>query len=253
MNPQGEDLYCPDQRELSDAAGNYFTFILDAMQNIVVALLRGAPLAMFPDNTRGRATVAELLVRHLAAVEVTDLVVRELTPSTMSLERPRIEALSELPAGLVVHRRIVVADKGLVPARPGTTPLTVGALTTETPLPWALYLIGDSFVVIRARGEGTLRVLLNPGELANTVIQLHEALWLLLGQHTEAGTTAEPPPRHLRLVLNSLAEGLTDQAAQRVLTLSSRTFSRRASELMTALGARSRFQAGVAAAHRRWV
>ena len=53
--------------------------------------------------------------------------------------------------------------------------------------------------------------------------------------------------------LNLLAAGMTDQAAARHLQLSYRTTRRRVAELMVVLGAQSRFQAGVQAAHKGWV
>ncbi|MFF2775122.1 DNA-binding response regulator [Streptomyces sp. NPDC058052] len=50
-----------------------------------------------------------------------------------------------------------------------------------------------------------------------------------------------------RAVLRSLAAGHTDETASRLLGLSLRTYRRRVAALMTALGARSRFQAGLMA------
>ncbi|WP_328911080.1 helix-turn-helix transcriptional regulator [Streptomyces sp. NBC_00234] len=50
-----------------------------------------------------------------------------------------------------------------------------------------------------------------------------------------------------RAVLRSLAAGHTDEAASRLLGVSLRTYRRRVASLMTALDARSRFQAGLRA------
>ncbi|WP_063886536.1 helix-turn-helix transcriptional regulator [Streptomyces aureus] len=50
-----------------------------------------------------------------------------------------------------------------------------------------------------------------------------------------------------RAVLRALAAGHTDEAASRRLGVSLRTYRRRVAALMTALGARSRFQAGLRA------
>ncbi|MEU1230916.1 helix-turn-helix transcriptional regulator [Streptomyces sp. NPDC005828] len=50
-----------------------------------------------------------------------------------------------------------------------------------------------------------------------------------------------------RAVLRSLAAGHTDETASRLLGVSLRTYRRRVATLMTALGARSRFQAGLRA------
>ncbi len=48
-------------------------------------------------------------------------------------------------------------------------------------------------------------------------------------------------------VLDALNEGWTDETAARALGVSLRTYRRRVAELMTALGASSRFQAGARA------
>ncbi|MFE3206336.1 helix-turn-helix domain-containing protein [Embleya sp. NPDC059237] len=53
--------------------------------------------------------------------------------------------------------------------------------------------------------------------------------------------------------LRLLAQGLTDEAIANRLGVSARTARRIAAELMEALGARSRFQAGVAAVHKGWI
>lgn len=61
------------------------------------------------------------------------------------------------------------------------------------------------------------------------------------------------PDRREREVLRLLAEGLTDEAIAARTGLSVRTNRRTIAELMTRLGARSRFQAGAEAARRTWV
>lgn len=48
-----------------------------------------------------------------------------------------------------------------------------------------------------------------------------------------------------RVILRSLASGLTDEAAARRLGIPLRTYRRRVAELMRQLGSDSRFQAGV--------
>ena len=224
--------------------------VLDAMRQVVGSLVLGGPTATFPDDVRGRSAVTELLARNLASAGVVDLVVRILEP--MSLGGAAFEAFADIQAGLVPCRRVIVTE-GTPVAIPltGKPPAAV-VVASHTPLPWALYLVEGHLAIIRPHTGNVLHVLNRPGELVDAIAGLHEALWRLC-RGAEPNATVTMPPRHLRSVINSLASGLTDQAAQRALELSSRTFSRRTSELMTALGARSRFQAGVAAAHRRWV
>ncbi|MGW4381014.1 response regulator transcription factor [Kitasatospora sp. NPDC004531] len=56
-----------------------------------------------------------------------------------------------------------------------------------------------------------------------------------------------------RQLLVLLAQGLTDAAAAKRLSVSVRTERRMVAELMHRLGASSRFDAGVRAARRRWI
>lgn len=65
------------------------------------------------------------------------------------------------------------------------------------------------------------------------------------------GSGALPEP--LRPVLEALLAGLTDEAAATRLGMSSRTYSRRVCDLLTALGTTSRFRAGAEAARRGWI
>lgn len=57
----------------------------------------------------------------------------------------------------------------------------------------------------------------------------------------------------LREVLEVLESGVKDEVACRQLGLSQRTFSRRARELLSRLGAATRFQAGMEAVRRGWL
>ena len=64
-----------------------------------------------------------------------------------------------------------------------------------------------------------------------------------------------PPdvPEHLSEVLALLIAGVTDEAASRQLAISPRTYARRVAEILSILGAKSRFQAGAVAAERGWL
>ncbi|MFB9524073.1 BTAD domain-containing putative transcriptional regulator [Streptomyces cremeus] len=66
-------------------------------------------------------------------------------------------------------------------------------------------------------------------------------------------TGYDRPPIHLEPILEQLLIGATDITASRRLGLSSRTFSRRVSELLDYLGVATRFQAGAAAHDRGWI
>jgi DNA-binding NarL/FixJ family response regulator len=81
------------------------------------------------------------------------------------------------------------------------------------------------------------------------VHDLFQAAW---SAATDFGSylTGEAPPLldgSARDVLRALSDGLTDEAASRRLAVSLRTYRRRVADLMTALEADSRFQAGLRA------
>ena len=86
-----------------------------------------------------------------------------------------------------------------------------------------------------------------------------EALTLLLRGALGAGgrrcpaSTAARPGRPQRFLLRQLAAGAKDEQIARTLGVSLRTVRRRIADLMTELGADSRFQAGVEAARRGWL
>jgi DNA-binding NarL/FixJ family response regulator len=85
--------------------------------------------------------------------------------------------------------------------------------------------------------------------LVGAAYSLFEAAW-----ESAAGLTtffAAPRPRidaQARQILRALGSGLTDEAAARKLGMSLRTYRRRIAELLVALDAGSRFQAGLRAA-----
>ena len=63
----------------------------------------------------------------------------------------------------------------------------------------------------------------------------------------------EARPELRRFLLRLLATGQKDEQIARALGMSLRTVRRRIADLMTELGADSRFQAGVEAVRRGWV
>ncbi|WP_018686918.1 helix-turn-helix domain-containing protein [Actinokineospora enzanensis] len=100
-------------------------------------------------------------------------------------------------------------------------------------------------------GEVSAALVVWPSTLLDALAALFECLWLralplgLVG-HTALSTT------DLRL-LALLTTGIPDRSIAKQLDLSYRTFQRRLSDLMTVLGARTRFQAGLLAAARGWI
>jgi DNA-binding NarL/FixJ family response regulator len=56
-----------------------------------------------------------------------------------------------------------------------------------------------------------------------------------------------------RAVLMLMSSGVKDEAAARQLNVSDRTYRRHVADILTRLGASSRFQAGVEAVRRGWL
>lgn len=86
------------------------------------------------------------------------------------------------------------------------------------------------------------------------MVSLFEHVWAAATPFGDppARDEGQPSPQE-RALLQLLADGHTDEAAARELGLSLRTVRRMASDLMTRLGARSRFQAGARATARGWL
>ncbi|MFI6847103.1 helix-turn-helix transcriptional regulator [Kitasatospora sp. NBC_00085] len=95
------------------------------------------------------------------------------------------------------------------------------------------------------RGVRTYTVVSSP-EVVDGVRSLFRATWEAA---TDLADCARPPhlTEQARHILRTLAAGHTDETGARLLGLSLRTYRRRVAEVMTALGATSRFQLGLLA------
>lgn len=120
-------------------------------------------------------------------------------------------------------------------------------------VPTRLLVIGDSHVVVPeplGYADMPLAVVRQRG-VVEAMAQWFELLWERAAVPAVAVRGADRDQR--RLLLQQLAAGEHDEQIARQLGLSLRTVRRRVAELMTELGADSRFQAGVEAARRGWV
>ncbi|MGW0535065.1 helix-turn-helix transcriptional regulator [Streptomyces sp. NPDC003032] len=98
------------------------------------------------------------------------------------------------------------------------------------------------------RGTRTYTVIRSP-DAVEGVRSLVYAAWETAVDLAEYRRTRPPAlSEEARRVLRALGAGHTDEAAARELGMSLRTYRRRVAELMAALGATSRFQAGLRAA-----
>jgi DNA-binding NarL/FixJ family response regulator len=107
-----------------------------------------------------------------------------------------------------------------------------------------LFREGDGTEFRRTRGKRRY------GRSLRKVCTDSDDVALPLRARPEQSAPPSAVPEHLTGVLEQLASGATDQAACRRLGMSSRTYSRRVSELLEHFGVRSRFQAGVEMARR---
>ena len=135
------------------------------------------------------------------------------------------------------HLRSIVAAGGLV-------------RVTSSTLPHETMIVDGRIAVLAGTGAGATRDF-SVGTVPDVV---HNVRSLVLGAWQAATPLADhlaASPPHLGeqglTILRSLSAGQKDEAAARQLGLSVRTYRRRVAELMDALGASSRFQAGVRA------
>ncbi|GAA3464723.1 helix-turn-helix transcriptional regulator [Saccharothrix longispora] len=99
--------------------------------------------------------------------------------------------------------------------------------------------------------EPVTALVVRPCALLDALGALFEGLWsqaLPLSAHDHGSLSAQDAR-----LLALLATGMPDRGIAKQLGLSYRTFQRRLHDLMRALGAQTRFQAGVRAAAKGWV
>ncbi|MET8703793.1 LuxR C-terminal-related transcriptional regulator [Kitasatospora sp. NPDC004723] len=131
-----------------------------------------------------------------------------------------------------------------------------GRVRTAPALPTRMIVVDRATAVIPIRSDDTAAgavVLTGQGTLT-ALCALFETVW---ESAQPLGSTARPDIHGLtpqeRVALALLGEGHTDDAIAKRLGVSPRTARRIAGDLMERLDARSRFQAGVRAAHAGWL
>ncbi len=95
-------------------------------------------------------------------------------------------------------------------------------------------------------GERSYSIITVP-EVVHGVLSLFDAAWRAATDFAVYDNDAAELRRLAPSILDHLNTGATDEVAARALGLSVRTYRRRVAELMSALGATSRFQAGARA------
>lgn len=149
-----------------------------------------------------------------------------------------IRAVTEIPDTLA-HRASIGEEIRLVPDLP-TRMLIIG--TSHVILPEPLGFDDEPRSLVRQRGW------------VEAMILWFEAVWAHADPLPTDPSAPDPGRRDLRrFVLQQLAAGAQDEQIARQLGVSLRTVRRRIADLMTELGAESRFQAGVEAVKRGWL
>lgn len=144
--------------------------------------------------------------------------------------------------------RMVSDDRGALVARSA-----VGEDIRVLPeLPTRLLVIGDSHVVLpEPLGYADMPLaVIRQRSVVEAVTQWFEMLWERAAVPT-VGTAGRRDLR--RFLLQQLAAGEHDEQIARKLGISLRTVRRRVADLLSELGADTRFQAGVEAARRGWI
>lgn len=126
--------------------------------------------------------------------------------------------------------------------------------------PVKMLIADDRMAIIPLRAaptEFTSIIVVHPSGLLSALCEFFETLWrrgLPLSDHLtrQHADPDAPTPDESRLVA-LLMTGMPDQAVARQLGVSYRTFQRRLRQLMTRLGARTRFHLGVYATQRGWI
>ncbi|GAA3865856.1 helix-turn-helix transcriptional regulator [Streptomyces sedi] len=139
-------------------------------------------------------------------------------------------------------RGLTTGSDHLAPGLPGhwrTAPLP----------PMGLLLIdGTTALVLVDSALGRCAAQVDDATLVGTLLSLFEGLWRRSAPPGLPGWDGRGGAPLTRAVLRALSEGVTDETAARELGMSVRTYRRHVAEIMSRLGARSRFQAGALAA-----
>lgn len=161
-----------------------------------------------------------------------------------------------------------IYDKGALEAAPGTIDAIARYVAAGeqarflTELPFKLATFDREFGCVPlavSQPDIAQFMVVRPCALLDALLYIFDTLWEQatpitfgpdgLGEHDHRGGISP----HQRRLLTLLATGMTDEAIARHLGLSYRTARRRIAALMAALGAESRFQAGVQANRNGWL
>lgn len=111
-----------------------------------------------------------------------------------------------------------------------------------------------SFLPVDPRRPGHGALFVREPAITANLVMLFESLWSSAVDLEEAvGSSVPVASAFDRAVLMLMSSGVKDEAAARQLNVSDRTYRRHVADILTRLGASSRFQAGVEAVRRGWL
>jgi DNA-binding CsgD family transcriptional regulator/sugar-specific transcriptional regulator TrmB len=128
---------------------------------------------------------------------------------------------------------------------------------TTSGLPFKMAIVDRTtgFMPLDVHSPAAGALLVRSPSLLETMIALFEGIWLRAVPMRAGHDHIGPDPLSDRAsdVLRLMAAGLKDEAIARALRLSRRTVQKHVTDVMNALGARTRFQAALLAKERGWV
>jgi hypothetical protein len=158
-------------------------------------------------------------------------------------------AVKEVPVRLITLPHLLTAE-GLAATEQAWGNCSVEVRFACVP-PLSALIVDNRVVLSEADWAGDRRVTqIRVPEVAHAIGTLFQSVWNKAVSVMSESIIFDGPHRSVlaRRILTALHEGVPDEVAARELNVSVRTYGRYVAEIMSALGASSRFQAGVRAA-----
>nr|WP_203687691.1 LuxR family transcriptional regulator [Streptomyces sp. SID14515] len=209
------------QESLISSPGNDYDAVLDQGQRLIRAATRSIDIVH---------------ARQLASDERSDRTERQLIYDAREDVSVRVLTSPDMLDESFVREQMAI-DK------------PVAVRVARVPPLQALIVDGNVALVVADSAVGRRASLIQVPEVLNTLQSLFENVWVRAvpaGERTIFGDNYRASLA--RQILGALQAGVTDEVAARELKISVRTYRRHVAEIMTLLGAHSRFQAGVRAA-----
>ncbi|QMV22167.1 transcriptional regulator [Streptomyces sp. SCUT-3] len=193
--------------------------------------------------------LSEVAARVISgARESIDVIVADADPTeaVCNARRALLSVDERIGVRLLCTRAMI--DRGLTRVE-GDDREGIEIRVARIPRMQALIVDGRVAVVCAGAADGRRASVIRAATVIRALHTYFEGLWqhatVVAGRSSLRG---HPRPKAVRQILACLRSGVTDEVAARELSVSVRTYRRYVAEIMTMLGANSRFQAGVRAA-----